>query len=190
MIYITNRNIILWTFTIVISFQLLSCRTSQDFINFNEINQGIHLDKAKEIIIDTFLTIWIENESKPKFDMNLNELYKDSTFTYFGKQRPKYQSFYKIKNENLNSIDYKSIIGDSIRMKFYYEIIPLKDRNKRNNCSSAFIDFDYKYRYIESETSIEIKCQYKVVCEFLIRIIKEEYIAKYDIKSRTLKKLD
>jgi len=95
-----------------------------------------------------------------------------------------------VRNDNLNNIDYYSIIGDSIREKFYYEIIPLKDRNKQNNCSSAIIDFDYTYRYVEKENSIEVKCRYKVLCEFLFTIIKKDYAAIYDIETKTIKKMD
>jgi len=87
--YVTKKHITLWILTIVISLHLLSCRTSQDFINFHEVKQGFKLEKAQEIEIDTLLTIWIENTHNPKIDINLNELYKDSTYTYFGKRTSK-----------------------------------------------------------------------------------------------------
>jgi len=183
-------HIIKWILISVILQYFISCKSPHDLINFNDIKQGNYLGEASEITVDTFISLWIENETPYKFDFNLNKLYKDSIFTYFGKQTFKYQSFYKVRNENLYDIDYQSIIGDSIRKKFYYEIIPIEDKNKQNKCSSAFIDFDYTYKYIKNENSIEVKCRYKVLCEFLFNIIKKDYSAKYNIENKTIFRTD
>jgi hypothetical protein len=168
---------------------LSNCSSSKEYIKFEEVRLGNHLSKAKEIDIDTFLIIWLENTQYSKVDFNLNELYHDSIFTYFGKQTFKYQNLYKIRNETLCRVDHKSIVGDFIKERFYYDIIPIEDRNKQNNCSSASISIDYKYRFIEPENSIEIECHYKVLCELFIRIIHKDYKAKYDIGNKTIRKI-
>jgi hypothetical protein len=167
-------------------FFLSNCNSSKEFIKFDTVRPGNQLAKAKEIDIDTFLIIWLENTQHSKVDFNLNELYQDSIFTYFGKQTFNHQNLYKIRKENLNSVDYKSIDGDLINERFYNDIIPAEDRNKQNQCSSASISIDYKYHYIESANTIEIECHYKVLCEFFIRIINKDYKAKYDIGKKTL----
>lgn len=167
---------------------LSNCSSTKEFIKFEEVRLGNHLTKAKEIDVDTFLIIWLENRQYVKFDINLNELYQDSIFTYFGKQTFKYQNLYKVRNESLRGVDYKSIVGDYIRERFYYDIIPIGDRNKQNNCTSASISIEYKYRFNKAENSIEIECHYKVLCEFFIRIINKDYKAKYDIENKTMRK--
>lgn len=167
---------------------LSSCSSSKEFIKFDEVTLGNHLGKAREIDIDSFLIIWLDNTQYSKIDFNLHKLFQDSLYTYFGKQTFKNQDLFKIRNERLIRLDYHSINGDFIKERFYNDIIPIEDRNKQNNCTSASISIDYVYRYIESENSIEIYCHYKVLCEFFIRIIKKDYKAKYNIENKTLTK--
>ena len=180
-------------FVIIIAFSLLTCGTTKDLIDFKEVRQGYLLDKANEIELGDFLIIWIENTNfQPKVDFGLNELFKDSTYTYFGKQTFKYQKLYKIRNNYLIRVDYKSINGDFIRMKFLDEVIPQEDKNrvsrKMKNCTSSFTSYDYNYRYVESDDQIEIQCLWKVKCDFLYNLIKKEYRANYDItKSKFIK---
>lgn len=179
-------------FLIIIAFSLLRCGTTKDFIDFKEIKQGNLLDKANEIELGYFLIVWIENTRQPKVDFNLNELYKDSTFTYFGKQTFKYQNFYKIRNDYLIKVDYKSINGNSIRMKFIDEVIPQEDKkkvsSKSKNCTGTFISYDFNYRFIENDDQIEVLCHWKVKCEFLFNLINKEYRANYNItKSKLIK---
>jgi hypothetical protein len=168
-----------------------ACSSQKKYLDFGQVRTGNHLDKAREVKLDTFVTIWLENTRPFKVDMNLNELYKDTIFTYFGKQTFRDQELIKIKRDELQRLDYKAIHGDSIRSKFYHEIIPAKDKNKaeRKGCSTTMINIDYKYKLIEKENVIEVRCHYKVTCEFMIRIIKADYYAKYDLRTRSFIKI-
>jgi hypothetical protein len=187
---LSRQSITRLTLTIAVCVQLIACGGSKKYIDLGQVRNGSHLDKAKEIELDTFLTVWLENTHPFKVDMNLNELYKDSSFTYFGKQTFKYQELLKIENEILKKVDYKSLNGDSIKTMFYEEIIPQEDRNKSNSkkCSWLSIKIDFNYKFIESENIIEISCRYKVVCESMVTLVKKDYHAKYDIGNRTLTK--
>ena len=119
--------------------------------------------------------------------MKWDVLFKDSVFTYFGLLHDKTRIFCKIQNDSLAKVDYKSIDGDSIRRKFYNEIIPKEARDKSNECkTSGTVGCRFTYRYIESENAMEIIGHYKVTCEFIPKVNKY-YSAKYDIKTKILK---
>jgi hypothetical protein len=176
-----------WTAIIIITGLLGACSGQKKYVDFGQVRNGNYLDKAKEVKLDTFVTVWLENTYPFKVDMNLNELYCDTLFTYFGKQTFKSQDLFKIKNSELRRIDYKSLNGDSIRTNFYNEIIPTKDREKGDgkNCTTTSIKIDYEYKLIESDNLIEVRCHYKVTCEFMIRLVKADYFAKYDLRNRS-----
>lgn len=176
---------------IAVALLLPACSDSKKYIDFAAVRQGNHLNNAREITTDAFLTAWLENTVPLKANTNLNELYSDSLFTYFGKQTFKYQKFFKVKNENLRKVNHHSINGDSIRSKFYDEIIPSEDKDKARSkqCISTTINIDFKYKFIESENIIEITCRYKVVCEFVAGLVKKEYFARYDITNRAFIKI-
>jgi hypothetical protein len=166
---------------------LVACSGQKKYFDFGQVRNGNYLDEAKEVPLDTFLTVWLENTYPVKVDINLNELYRDTVFTYFGKQTLKNQTLFKIKNKELVKVDYKSLSGDSIRSKFYNEIIPTldKEKGKGKNCKSTYTKIDFKYKFIASENAIEVKCHYKVTCEFIARLIKSDYLAKYDLINKT-----
>jgi hypothetical protein len=188
MTIIFHRDRLKYLTAIIIIVGLLgACSGQKKYLDFGQVKNGNYLDRAKEVKLDTFVTVWLENTYPFKVDMNLNELYSDTLFTYFGKQTFKNQDLIKIKNSELRKIDYKSLNGDSIRTRFYYEIIPTEDRKKSDgkNCTSTSIKIDYEYKLIESENIIEVRCHYKVTCEFMIRLVKADYFAKYDLRNRT-----
>jgi hypothetical protein len=172
---------------IIIIGLLGACYGQKQYLDFGQVRNGNYLDKAKEVQLDTFVSVWLENTHPFKVDMNLNELYRDTSFTYFGKQTFKNQELIKIKSDELKRLDYKSLNGDSIRKKFYNEVIPTEDKNKseKKNCTTTTINIDFKYKFIESENVIEVRCHYKVTCEFMIRLVKADYFAKYDLRNRT-----
>jgi hypothetical protein len=159
----------------------------ESICHFWQVKNGNYLERAKEIKLDTFVTVWLEN-TPFKVDMNLNELYSDTLFTYFGKQTFKSQDLIKIKSNELRKIDYKLLNGDSIRTSFYNEINFNRGERKKGdgkNCTSTSIKIDYEYKLIESENIIEVRSHYKLTCEFMIGLIKADYFAKHGLRNRT-----
>ena len=172
---------------LIILFVILGCTSSKYLIDFKEVEKGNLLDKAKEIELSEFIPLWVENRIHSKMDFNLHELYRDSDFTYFGKHANKYEGFFKIKNADLFRVNYKTIVGDSIRNKMYNEIIPQSDKNKAQaDCGWGSFNGSYKYRYLEMENSIEITFNWKVKCEFFVTRLDKKYIAKYNIENRII----
>lgn len=172
--------------SIVIVCLMGACSGQKKYLGFEQVKTGYHLDNAKEIALDVFVAAWLENTQPFKLDMNLSELYRDSLFTYFGKRPLTSENFFKVKNDNLRKVDYNLLNGDSIRLAFFNEIIPPEDkkRGKGENCSSTYTKIEFRYELIEAENAIEVKCHYKVTCEFITRLIKADYHAKYDLRKK------
>jgi len=181
---------IIFSFLFLRTLFFSGCASSQELVKFEEVKLGLHLDKAKEIDLDTFLVIWTSKTKNPKRPTNLEELYKDSLCTYFGIPVSKKLEFYKVNNDRLKIVDYKSIDGEDIRNNFYEKIIPLEDKDNLKKCTSRTHDIEYKYRFIESENSIEIDCHFKVLCEWVIKTINNDYKAMYNIGTKTLIKIN
>lgn len=156
--------------------------TGQKLINSDNKKVDKRNSEPKEINVDTFLDLWLQNTSDPR-EPRLKEFKVDSTYTYFTRKR----SSYKIKNMLLNKIDYKALEGDLIRNLFYTNVIPPVDREKQKHCSTASINFDYQNKFLEHDQAIEITCLYKVKCEFVIPIVKKSYVALYDLKTKALR---
>lgn len=169
-------------FTILISLLATVAATAQKSVESSKrLNQKD--SEPLEINMDTFLSLWLKNTADPRAP-RLKELKMDSTYTYFTKTKTRNRNCYKIKNTQLRKLDYKSLIGDSVSKSFYYDVIPLADRAKEKRCSTALIDFDYKYKYMEEHDAIEVSCRYKVMCELVIPVVKKNYVALYDLKSK------
>lgn len=158
----------------------LGCKSTKTEIVYSEVQKGNQLDKIPEIKLDSFLRIWIQ-KTEDERGLSVRQLYKDSVFSYFW---ARWKSYYKIQNKILLKVDYKSINGDSVRALFYDHIIPTADKKKQEQCSTALIDFDFKYDFLEQYNTILIQCHYKVKCELLITVVSRDYVAKYDIKSK------
>jgi hypothetical protein len=65
------------TAIIVIVGLLGACSGQKKYLDFGQVRNGNYLDKAREVSLDTFATIWLLNTYPFKVDMNLNELYRD-----------------------------------------------------------------------------------------------------------------
>jgi len=179
-----NRSITLFLMFALAITLILGCSSLKRTFTFAEIKKGNHLDKAQEINLDTFMIYWIEKTVElPNTGSTFSEIYKDSTFTYFYKRPLKLQKLYKIENRALELVDYKSINGDSIREKFYDQIIPAEDKLKEtfNKCTTFSVSTDFKYKFHKTENAIEISCRYKINCELLAQLMNKNYAAKYDI---------
>ncbi|MBK7885355.1 MAG: hypothetical protein IPJ81_17405 [Chitinophagaceae bacterium] len=107
-------------------------------------------------------------------------------FTYFGRiYSYGLVDFIKVQNRELPSIDFIELDGQKLREQFISEIIPEADesrvKRKRKNCTSATYSRDFEYKYIKDSDEVEIRCHWKVKCDFVTKIINKEYVARYDI---------
>ena len=174
-----------YAFLICFVIYWIGCASGKSKIVYSQVESGNQLEQVPEIQLDTFLTIWMHKTEDEK-GVSVRQLYKDSTYTYFWARGEKY---FKVGDNNLSKLDYQSINGDLILNAFYNEVIPAEHKGKERQCSTALVDFDWAFGFIESENSIIIKCHYKVKCEFLIGVINKDYVAKYDLGSKEIMKL-
>ena len=167
----------------ILFFLLLACLACQvkQPISYYDLIEGRNLERVSEIPLDSFLGIWMERIEE-HWGMSVKVMHTDSAFTYFRADRKPY---FKVNKSILDQIGFSTLDEQEIGRKFYNEVIPLEDREKHKRCGSASIDFKRKYRYIEHEHAIEIRCRYKVKCEFLFTVVNKDYIGFYDLISKS-----
>lgn len=155
----------------------------------NVLRLGKFPDNPKEVDLDVFIPLWIENHSETKIPhWNLRELSRDSLFAYFHENDVKVKVYLKVPIKRLNEIDYLSIDGESIGKSFYKDIIPstIKDRKKVQPKERHFSNFTYEY--IDSTKLIKISCLYFIKNENGKKIVKNTYTATYSISDKSLMK--
>ena len=173
---------------LIASFLTSGCKINKNIITFSDVKKGEQLDKAKEITVEEFLEIWMNNSQHLKIDLNCHELYRDERYTYFGKNELKLLKIephlFKVRNDSLNLMlkNYNKINGEIIRQEFWEKIIPENDKNilKNKNCSFAYSKPVFKYEL--KGHKIKIKLHWKIKCEG-IKIFEKDYYAYYNLKT-------
>ena len=160
----------------------LACKVKQP-ISYADLTQGKNLERVPEMPLDSFLEVWM-NKTEEHWGMSVKEKFKDSLFTYF---RADKKPFFKVNNIRLDQIGFSSLDEQEIPERFYKEVIPLKDRKKEKDCNSISTSWNWEYRYLEEENAIEIRCRYKVKCEFLFTLVNKNYTALYDLNNKTFR---
>lgn len=161
------------------------CSTAEKSPYTIELGKNIYLDKAKEINIEEFMRLWMRNRKviPSSFDGNMNEVKKDAFFTYFNIRTLKYPYYYKINNDELDSVNYKSIVGTEVIKNFEKEIIPQVDKDlyrKKTGQSLGLNNFRYNWQYNKLNQTIEIQCRCKANWGFQ-KIIDKTYTAFFSI---------
>ena len=159
------------------------------FLNYGQTNNSLDsvtlkskIIKAKQIDLDQLLSFWILNTKTDVKMPRLREFYVDSSFTYFIRSGKSY----KIPRAEIHKINYENVNGDSLRKYFFYNIIPLSDRNKSESCDTSITTPTFKCKYITSEL-IEISCHYKIICN-LTPVLNKIYLSNYNLKNKTFEK--
>ncbi len=153
-----------------------------------DLKIGKYPDNPKEVDLDVFIPIWIENDSLVKMPFhNLYESRRDSLYVFFNKNDYDQKIYIKVPLSRLTSIDYMSIDGKSIHKKFYAEFVPSEIKTRNNNEGSLSHTLNYTYLFIDSTSSIKIKCHYVIRNDIGIKVNEETYSAIYNIKDKTLK---
>lgn len=162
---------------------LLSCHETKEVLNLHEVEQGMHLEKAEEIKIDKFISLWIDRVIDDKRGKIFRELYTDSTYSYFGTYGNGYTIFNKILNTELSKVNYISIDGWSIKEQMK-KLLSDESKKKIGNKGGAF-SWDFTYNYLAKEEKIIIHLRYRFRSSFR-QIVDENYSATYSIVNKTL----
>lgn len=169
-----------------------SCNSSAKFSNDLQYQKGSSLNEIKPITLEAFMERWMENITlKPGwFNTNLCEMQKDSVYTYFKKETLKTPLYYKVRNDELATVDYKSVEGQLIFEKFEKEIIPHADKDLvKSYTHTSFNNSNrrYDWHYNRQNKEMIIECYWKEHWGFK-KIIDKKYIAVYSIDKKDLSK--
>ena len=161
-------------------------------LDISEIKNGYHLEYAQLYPVKQFFEYMAEygktNMSK-KLDMTtIEQVYRDSASTYFVRATVfEPVNFFRVKNEELENLNYSDFDGNAVRGKFMAEVIPASDKQRvekeEEKPAMGFYRADFKYNYHPETRLLEITYRWKVSSDFK-RVIKRTYHAKYDINAK------
>ncbi len=171
---------------------LFGCTTTTSKIfNDTPFSRGPALNAIKTITLEEFMERWMLNiKLKPGwFDANINEMQKDSVYTYFKKETLKSPLYFKVPNDELATVDYKSVDGQLIFERFENEIVPQADRDLVKSYTHMSFDnsrrrFDWHYNRPNKEMIID--CYWKEPGVFK-KVIDKKYTAVYSIDKKGFK---
>ncbi len=162
-----------------------------------DIANGKYLNLAHPFTRKQFVEYYIANtneiDNKKYSKLVISEVYKDSGFTYFVrevKNRNDVTDFFKVAAKDLQGIRYEQMNGNAIRDSFFKTIVPAADKamaeRKSKNCTTTYFNSDYTYLYIPETDQVEISFKWKISCDFISRIIRKTYTARYDLATLRL----
>lgn len=159
---------------------------SRKSTSFEKIKEGQYLNEALEISVNTFFQIWMNNRYPQKIDLNCHELFKDNTYTYFGKNNLQglniCKNLYKVQNDAIKRYfpNYQKIDGQMIRQQFWEEVIPQSDEDIRKNSECNSSSSKPRFNYVLQDDKIKITLEWKYKCDFKT-LINNTYAGYYDM---------
>ncbi|WP_142683292.1 hypothetical protein [Chitinophaga polysaccharea] len=163
----------------------------------NEASKGQHTALAREFAIDQFIDYYLRKDEGSSRKMSIapvvQELYRDSVYTYFGLYRwSRLLDFLKVKNTDLAEVNYTKLDVLHIRKTFIDRVIPEADKKevlKKEKDFHAFTArYEFAYRYIRETREIETICRWKERNGLLLRVIDKTYVANYNIDTKEFSK--
>lgn len=162
-------------------------------LDTNEIKSGKHLELAKELTVEEFVSYYLENgqpeSSKMYKELRVEELYQDSIYAYLArKHNYGLIEFIKVKSPDFNGLELNKLNGNAIRKKLIDEIVPQSDKDRVAKKMKRYQSFSYNpsftYDYQQEKKEVIITYHWKITSTF-IRIVNKKYSARYDIASET-----
>jgi hypothetical protein len=157
-----------------------------------KIKKGEQLEYANRYSVKKFIEYQIEYgerlEDKKWGTMRIEQLYKDSINTYFGRNSDLgLMTFFWVKNDELEELHYRELDVVALREKFFEEIVPESDKEsvkkKARNYVPGVRSWDFKYNYHPDSRLLEMTYRWKVEGR-LTAAINKTYKANYDLHAR------
>lgn len=163
-------------------------------INAADVKAGHYLDRAQTCSVQEFVKFYIDEGDRVLYRkwgyVNLEKLYQDSAFTFFGQVKEKglLMTLFKVPSPDLAGLDYKTLDYQTLTKKFMTEIFPADDRKilgrKKglNNCWTANEVFDFIYH--PDKRQLEMVYHWTVDCNYRFKKLRKHYTALYDPASK------
>lgn len=183
---------ICWLYTLVLLTGVLgSCAFTKNKVDFGKVRQGELLHRAAELDVDQFFQIWMRNRFPTKVDVNCHELYQDSAYTYFGKNKLTVLDIkpylYKVHTDSLSLRfgKYRVIDGDRVRKEFWDKGIPVEDKKLRQDSTCHSGSSKPIYTYKLQGDHIFISLDWKVTCNGK-KVLDKTYTGNYNMTTLTV----
>jgi len=170
---------------------MISCISSKKSLNLKKVEKGEQLEYAQEISVDQFLKIWMHNRLS-MIDINCREIYKDTNYVYFVKNKSKFPSLvpslYKVNKDSLTFRlgDYNKIDAQRIKNEFWEKVsnkitsdLPEGDYNRTFNK-----EFDYSLNGKKILITLRLKVESEKGLFYGYKkmlILEKNYKGYYDI---------
>lgn len=161
-------------------------------LDTSAIKMGKHLEYAQPYSVKQYVEYHAKygttDISKKWGTTIIEQLYQDSTYTYFGR-KAMYGliNFFRVSTDELKGLNYQEFDGNFLREKFIAEIVPESDKQKveRNkDYSVGFYTVDFKYNYLPETKSLEVTYRWKIRHDYVVSVINKTYKAVYDLNAK------
>jgi len=161
-------------------------------LDTSALKMGKHLEYAATYSAKQYIEYHAEygttNMSKKWGETIIEQLYQDSTYTYFARKTTYFLiSFFRVNNDELKGLNYKEFDGNFLREKFLAEVVPETDKQKvarGQELSTEFQRADFKYNYQPETKLLEVTYRWKIRRDFVESVINKTYRAVYDLNSK------
>ncbi|NML39942.1 hypothetical protein HHL17_22265 [Chitinophaga sp. G-6-1-13] len=157
------------------------------------IKTGRYLEYAKTFSVKEFVEYYVKegkvSASKKWGDLYIVPLYKDLSFTFWGRIVPfgHLLHFFKVSNKELEGVDYESLDRDVLKSRFIAEIVPAADKTilgKKGlrNCRTDYEAFDFIYH--PEKKQLEMVYHWTIDCSYRLKKLRKHYTSQYDLASK------
>lgn len=163
-----------------------------------DVKMGRHLEYAQAYSAKQYIEYHAKygttNLSKKWGATTIEQLYQDSTNTYFGRKGTYgLINFFRVNNGELKDLNYQEFDGNFLREKFIAEVVPETDKQKVERNQESSIEFEhaaFKYNYLPETKSLEVTYRWKIRRDYVVSVINKTYKAVYDLNSKQFIQVD
>lgn len=159
-------------------------------VNMADIRAGKQLQLAKELTVEEFMGIYLQQgkrsyHHKHEAYLIFDELYRDKVYTYFGiwKNNMYLIDFYKVASKDLEHIDVEALDGNALKQQFVEEVIPAADKVVETKKSGTNYR-QYTFTYNKAFNRVDVVCKWMYRYRFFFsKDVEKVYAAKYNLQS-------
>ena len=174
-----------------------SCSATKQSLTVERVAQGHDLENIGLLSFNSFFNTWMLNRSMQKVDLNSRKVFKDRTFTYFGKPTLGFSSlkwsFFKVHSDTLSDFfpNYESFYADDLSRFLWNEVVP-KDEIDLWSHYRTIQDFQFRAkcpfnsnrpneRYALSGLKVILTLTWDISCKELESLKNKSHQASFDL---------
>ena len=159
---------------------------------YESVKEGRDLKNIKEVSVNIFFNLWVHNR-RSKIATNLEELYRDSTYAYFGKKLAGFSQptvhLYKVNADSLAIMlpNYSELDGYRLMTHLWNEIVSKEEKELwiNSKCPKGKNRPDYTYALIDKKVVLTMNWQIRN-CTELQMLRNKQYSLTYNLMSKRI----